>query len=687
MQRLDARVTVINTLAISSEDIQFEMVDIEIRSMSPHQAEFAIEIREASIFSTATDKAPLELGEAFALINASIKYIPVHGKIDKLTFCRSECINGSLSWTRLDDRLRGELHIPDHNIQLMLTMDGSKATVSLIRNGDEVLLADLELSPGNGQWFNIVANAFFLSRTQMLFQSDKSPIKYKLELKAATSSLKGKLPLTGTLRVKDLQDYFIGSIEISSQAQWTLGNHDFLLSSQQESKFGFDIRDGSIKSTLSSPIAIAVQHRNGLEGIVTISAGFSCNIESTAIDNLSLLCTDTSTFLMWHFRNFELTGTVNEAMFTLRQGDWNFRAPASIKVTEENLPLMSGTARLEANNTSLTAHMTDLNVLDLKPITITLNFDFPTSRGAIVTDGKFNVRQLAGIAEYFGIQSLELRGGNMEISADMEFNIRDEPSISVLNGNVIAENLRIDLDDFKLRGGMVEGQFSGWPVVRSMAPVSMSWDSFDTGILVTKIFMEFDLIAEATSINLLGRSLEGSVFGGTVGSDDFAYELLGRNGYLNLNLETLDLQTILDLQEQDFESSGKISGSVPVHIQEGKLSVRHGTVTALQPGGFIRYTPSQSVIGLVGQNEQLQVVVDTMRDFNYHSLEASLEYSPQGDLIAHTALKGSNPDFENGREVHLNLNLEENLADLLKSMRLSDDVSRKLSDKARQGVP
>ena len=88
----------------------------------------------------------------------------------------------------------------------------------------------------------------------------------------------------------------------------------------------------------------------------------------------------------------------------------------------------------------------------------------------------------------------------------------------------------------------------------------------------------------------------------------------------------------------------------------------------------------------VAQNDQLKVVVDTMSNFQYHNLEAILEYSPEGDLVAHTALKGSNQAFENGREVHLNVNLEENLADLLKSLRLANQVSTGITRKAKEGT-
>ncbi len=63
-----------------------------------------------------------------------------------------------------------------------------------------------------------------------------------------------------------------------------------------------------------------------------------------------------------------------------------------------------------------------------------------------------------------------------------------------------------------------------------------------------------------------------------------------------------------------------------------------------------------------------------------------LEYSPEGDLVARTALKGRNPAFENGREIHINIKVEENLATLLKGLRLSDELTKKIGEKAKRGV-
>ena len=45
-------------------------------------------------------------------------------------------------------------------------------------------------------------------------------------------------------------------------------------------------------------------------------------------------------------------------------------------------------------------------------------------------------------------------------------------------------------------------------------------------------------------------------------------------------------------------------------------------------------------------SDKTKIVLDTLSDFQYHSLAVTLDYSPTGDLTAKTALQGHNPNFE-----------------------------------------
>jgi hypothetical protein len=77
-------------------------------------------------------------------------------------------------------------------------------------------------------------------------------------------------------------------------------------------------------------------------------------------------------------------------------------------------------------------------------------------------------------------------------------------------------------------------------------------------------------------------------------------------------------------------------------------------------------------------------VLETLSDFQYDSLAVLLSYSPTGNLVANTALRGRNPGFEAGREIRFNLSIEQNIDTLLRSLRLSENVEKKIQNRSQK---
>ena len=72
------------------------------------------------------------------------------------------------------------------------------------------------------------------------------------------------------------------------------------------------------------------------------------------------------------------------------------------------------------------------------------------------------------------------------------------------------------------------------------------------------------------------------------------------------------------------------------------------------------------------------MVVDALTDFQYHKLDVSTDYQPGGNLILRVSLKGKNPNWQSGRPVNLNLNLEENIPALLRGLQLSGEITERV---------
>ena len=106
-------------------------------------------------------------------------------------------------------------------------------------------------------------------------------------------------------------------------------------------------------------------------------------------------------------------------------------------------------------------------------------------------------------------------------------------------------------------------------------------------------------------------------------------------------------------------------------MSQGKLSAR-------EPGGSIRYTPTAKVAALAQSNPSVNIVVKALSNFQYHLLDVKTDYQPGGELNLQVRLQGKNPDWQEGQPVHLNLNLEENILTLLRSLQMSDDISERV---------
>ncbi|MCG8345952.1 MAG: YdbH domain-containing protein, partial [Chlorobiales bacterium] len=73
---------------------------------------------------------------------------------------------------------------------------------------------------------------------------------------------------------------------------------------------------------------------------------------------------------------------------------------------------------------------------------------------------------------------------------------------------------------------------------------------------------------------------------------------------------------------------------------------------------------------------------EALSNFLYSELLSSIRMTPDGQSHIQLQLKGVNPSFQEGRPVHLNLNVEQNLLDLLKSLTISTSIEEAISEKA-----
>ena len=81
---------------------------------------------------------------------------------------------------------------------------------------------------------------------------------------------------------------------------------------------------------------------------------------------------------------------------------------------------------------------------------------------------------------------------------------------------------------------------------------------------------------------------------------------------------------------------------------------------------------------------QLGIVTRTLRNLEFDSLTSAVNYSEEGDLVLKMRLKGINPDVDPTQPVILNLNVENNVPQMLRSLQatrsIEDVLERQLSN-------
>ncbi len=188
-----------------------------------------------------------------------------------------------------------------------------------------------------------------------------------------------------------------------------------------------------------------------------------------------------------------------------------------------------------------------------------------------------------------------------------------------------------------------------------------------------------DIEESAIAVN----SLRMEMLGGTVTADPFRYDPDADSNELMLRASGVQLPLMAGLADLEAVNiSGSVSGEIPVTIRGNNVIIDDGRLENDPPGGVIRYAGG-AANGMVDDSSQLGIVTRTLRNFEFDSLTSAVSYSQDGDLVLQMRLKGMNPDVDPTQPVILNLNVENNVPQMLRSLQatrsIEDVLERQLS--------
>jgi hypothetical protein len=190
----------------------------------------------------------------------------------------------------------------------------------------------------------------------------------------------------------------------------------------------------------------------------------------------------------------------------------------------------------------------------------------------------------------------------------------------------------------------------------------------------------FEDARKPSTLSLAGFS--AALFDGTISVSHVDYDMQSKHAETMVQINGIPLQKLLDLQgTKNISATGTIRGRIPVVLNGESFSIPEGGLDAEKSGQIIySSTPEERA----SANPGMKLTYEALGNFLYSELISSIVMSPEGDSRITLQLRGYNPDFQNGRQVNLNLNIEQNLLDLFRSLSISSGIEQAITEKALQ---
>ena len=200
-------------------------------------------------------------------------------------------------------------------------------------------------------------------------------------------------------------------------------------------------------------------------------------------------------------------------------------------------------------------------------------------------------------------------------------------------------------------------------------PATVSLDVLDVGLPINQIMANFQIGADLLSVHVDALSM--GVLGGTMRTEPFNYSLEAETTAIMLKIDSVQLSLMKALAEFDsIDIEGSVSGILPVAITGNQITIAQGRLESDEPGGSIRYRAGDAS----ADESQLGLATRALSDFEFESLTSQVTYTEDGDLLLAMRLEGVNPKMDPSQPVVVNLNLENNVPQMLRSLQATRSI-------------
>ena len=216
---------------------------------------------------------------------------------------------------------------------------------------------------------------------------------------------------------------------------------------------------------------------------------------------------------------------------------------------------------------------------------------------------------------------------------------------------------------------------------------ALALESLDPGIPMGPVHADLHYAAHMDRLasgSLRVEQARLQLLGGQVALQPTVLDLGAARQRLVVDIRGLELDRLFAVYPAEgLRGRGTLDGQLPVALVDGELLIEAGEVGARAPGGFLQYR-SAKLEDLAETTPGMRQVAQALDDFHYDVLDAGVSYGEGGILVLDLALQGRNPALQDGRPIHLNIRLEEDVPALLASLQLSGKVSDVIQQRIKQ---
>ena len=348
-------------------------------------------------------------------------------------------------------------------------------------------------------------------------------------------------------------------------------------------------------------------------------------------------------------------------------------APQSVAAFEQriiNLPGLKGEVSYQGGNVAL-----DLQTLGLHQNgSIKAQHDLGTGAGQLtISDAgaSFDARSLSNRVSPWG-EDWDITAGNLlmdlqanwtQSGADLDFDGQSSLRLQDLAGHY-GDTAFVGLST-SLEAAYDSGE--GF----TAKPSSITVDLIEMGLAIENISASYTLYPNEMAFDM--ADLRMAAFGGVIRADPFSFRTASNINTVLMRAEAIQLSRLLTLEEfEAIEVSGTIGAVLPVTIVGDSLTIAQGRLFGEPPGGVIRYRPGSEPDE--ADTSGIGFVALALSNFEYETLTSEIDYNADGDLKLQLQLTGKNPDLDSNRPVVLNLGVENNVPQMLKSLRAARSV-------------